>query len=390
MNPLTRIGAAALVVIGMLAGGVSAAPALAADANLPRFGSQAFGPHAFGLDHAVFVQTDGLSGNQIVAYDRAGNGTLTQASIYSTGGLGGQLTGSVVDHTASQGALSYDRAANLLFAVNAGSNTVSAFAVFGDHLVLRQVISSDGTFPVSVTAEGHTVYVLNAEEGGSIQGYAIVFGHLVFLPGSHRPLGLTTGKPGEPEQFTHTPGQVALSPDGSKLIVTTKAAGQSIEVFTVYPWGALSATPVVNADETVPFAVTFDPQGHLLVAEAAGALASFQLNANDTVTALDSVETKQVATCWLTSAAGYYYTSNAGSGTLTGFRDTFGGQLTLLGNTETHPGTVDSSSVGNLLYVQGGKEGTVDEFQVQGNGSLANLGSVLVPGAVGGEGILAG
>ncbi len=385
MNPLTRIGAAALVAIGMLAGGVSAASALAADAHLPRFGS-----HAFGLDHAVFVQTDGLSGNQIVAYDRAGNGALTQAGIYSTGGLGGQLTGSVVDHTASQGALSYDRAANLLFAVNAGSNTVSVFAVFGDRLVLRQVISSDGTFPVSVTAEGHTAYVLNAEEGGSIQGYAIVFDHLVFLPGSHRSLGLTTGKPGEPEQFTHTPGQVALSPDGSKLIVTTKAAGQSIEVFTVYPWGALSATPVVNVDETVPFSVAFDPQGHLLVAEAAGALASFRLNANNTVTALDSVETKQAATCWLTPAAGYYYTSNAGTSTLTGFRDTFGGQLTLLGDTETHPGTVDGASVGNLLYVQGGKEGTVDELQVQADGSLANLGSVLVPGAVGGEGILAG
>jgi 6-phosphogluconolactonase (cycloisomerase 2 family) len=385
MKPLTRIGAAALVVIGMLAGGASAAPALGADANFP-----GFGPHAFGRDNAVFVQTDGLSGNQIVAYDRADNGALTQAGIYSTDGLGGQLTGSVVDHTASQGALSYDRAANLLFAVNAGSNTVSVFAVFGDRLALHQVISSGGAFPVSVTAEGHTAYVLNAEESGSIQGYAILFGHVVLLPGSHRSLGLTTGKPGEPEQFTHTPGQVALSPDGSKLIVTTKAAGQSIEVFTVYPWGALSASPVVNADETVPFAVAFDPAGHLLVAEAAGALASFQINANDTVTALDSVETKQVATCWLTPAAGYYYTSNAGSSTLTGFQDTLSGQLTLLGNTETHPGTVDGASVGDLLYVQGGKEGTVDEFRVQANGSLGNLGSVLVPGAVGGEGIVAG
>jgi hypothetical protein len=385
MNRLTRFAAAALVVIGVLAGGASAASARAADANFP-----GFGPHAVGLGNVVFVQTDGLSGNQIVAYDRADNGALTQAGIYSTGGLGGQLTGSVVDRTASQGALSYDRAANLLFAVNAGSNTVSVFAVFGDRLVLRQVIGSGGAFPVSVTAEGPTAYVLNAEEGGSIQGYAVLFGHVVFLPGSHRSLGLTTGKPGEPEQFTHTPGQVALSPDGSKLIVTTKAAGQSIDVFTVYPWGALSASPVVNPDETVPFAVAFDPQGHLLVAEAAGALASFQINANDTVTGLDSVQTKQVATCWLTPAAGYYYTSNAGSGTVTGFQDTFGAQLTLLGNTETHPGTVDGASVGNLLYVQGGKEGTVDEFRVQANGSLEDLGSVLVPGAVGGEGIVAG
>ncbi len=384
MNRLTRYGVGALVVMGMLAGGAGAAPALAG-ADVP-----GFGPPGFGLRNAVFVQTDGLSGNQIVAYDRADDGTLTQMGVYNTGGRGGQLTGSVVDHTASQGALTYDGSDNLLFAVNAGSNTVSVFAVFGDHLVLRQVISSGGVFPVSVTARRGAVYVLNAEEGGSIQGYAVVFGHLVLLPYSHRSLGLTTGKPGEEEQFTHTPGQVAFSPDGSKLIVTTKAAGQSIEVFTVYPWGGLSRNPVVTSDETVPFGVTFDPQGHVLVAEAAGALASFQLNANGSLTELDSVKTNQAATCWVTPAAGYYYTSNAGSATLTGFQATWGGQLTLLGNTKTHPGTVDGASTGDFLYVQGGGEGTVDEFQVRAGGSLETVGSVIFPGAAGGEGIVAG
>jgi hypothetical protein len=384
MNRLTRNVPGVLVAIGVLAAGVGAAPALAANSDFP------FGPPGFGLRNAVFVQTDGLGGNQIVAYQRSYNGTLTQAGIYSTGGRGGQLTGSVVDHTASQGSLTYDRADNLLLAVNAGSNTVSVFTVFGDHLALRQVISSGGAFPVSVTAKRGAVYVLNAEQGGSIQGYAVVFGHLVLLPYSHRSLGLTTGKPGEPEQFTHTPGQVAFSPDGSQLIVTTKAAGQSIEVFTVYPWGDVSRDPVVNSDETVPFGVSFDTQGHLLVAEAAGALASFQLNDNGTVAELDSVNTKQNATCWVTLAAGYYYTSNAGSATLTGFQAGWDGQLTLLGNTPTDPGTVDGASTGDFLYVQGGGEGTVDELEVQTGGSLENLGSVLVPDAAGGEGIVAG
>jgi 6-phosphogluconolactonase (cycloisomerase 2 family) len=394
MKALTRIGAATLAVAGILAGAVGAAPALASGGDHPGFGPPGFGPPGFGHpgfgpNHAVFVQTDGLAGNQIVAYDRAGDGTLTQAGIYNTGGNGGQLSGSVVDHTASQGALTYDRADNLLFAVNAGSNTVSVFAVFGDQLALRQVIGSGGKFPVSVTVHQGTVYVLNAEEGGSIQGYAVVFDHLALIPGSHRSLGLATGNPGEATQFVRTPGQVAFSPDGSKLIVTTKAAGQSIEVFTAYPWGGLSQNPVVNSDETVPFAVTFDPQGHLLVAEAAGALASFQLNENGTVTELDSVKTEQEATCWLTPAAGYYYTSNAGSATLSGFASTPGAQLTLLGNTATSPGTVDGASVGNFLYVQGGKEGTIDEFKVQADGALEHLGSLTVPDAAGGEGIVA-
>src|SRR4029077_11351609 len=57
----------------------------------------------------VFVQTDDPTGNTVVAYDRAADGRLTQAGTYATGGLGGVLDGSVVDHLASQGSLALDR-----------------------------------------------------------------------------------------------------------------------------------------------------------------------------------------------------------------------------------------------------------------------------------------
>jgi hypothetical protein len=349
-------------------------------------GQPGHGPVA-GPGNAVFVQTDGLAGNQIVAYDRREDGTLSYAGSYATGGRGGQLTGSVVDHTASQGSLTYDRSENLLLAVNAGSNTLSVFSVFGDHLALRQVLGSGGTFPVSITSGRGEAFVLNAENGGSVQGYAVLGAHLVPLPWLHRSLGLATLASGEAEQFTHTPGQVALSPDGANLIVTTKAAGQSIEVFKVLPFGRLSQNPVVTADPTVPFGVTFDRQGNLLVSEAAGALASFRIGYSGALTPISSVATGQAATCWVTPAGGFYFTSNAGSATLTGFGATFGGQLTLLGNTSTHPGTVDGASTGRNLYVQGGLEGTVDEFAVTPSGSLQAIGSLVVPGAVGGEGI---
>ena len=39
--------------------------------------------------------------------------------------------------------------------------------------------------------------------------------------------------------------------------------------------------------------------------------------------------------------------------------------------------------------MQGGKEGTLDEFEVQADGSLTSIGSLVVPDAVGGEGIVA-
>ncbi len=65
--------------------------------------------------------------------------------------------------------------------------------------------------------------------------------------------------------------------------------------------------------------------------------------------------------------------------------------MTALGNTTTDAGTVDAatSSDGRFLYVQAGGPGTVDAFRIEANGSLTALGSLTVPGAAGGEGIVA-
>src|SRR3954451_4341637 len=93
---------------------------------------------------AVFAMSGNLSGHTVVAFDRGTGGSLHQAGVYRTGGLGGQLTGSVVDHTASQGALALDN--GLLYAVNAGSDTLTVFDVHGDRLNKRQVIASGGAF----------------------------------------------------------------------------------------------------------------------------------------------------------------------------------------------------------------------------------------------------
>lgn len=388
----TRLGAALAVALATTALAASAAGAAgvvsAGTAGAVSAGSAGAvsGPYD---QHPVFVQTDNLAGNQVVAYDRTPAGTLTRAGVYDTGGLGGQLEGSVVDHLASQGSLAYDPSDGLLFAVNAGSDTVSVFAVYGDRLQLRQVIGSGGSFPVSVAVSRGLVYVLNAENGGSLQGYATAWGRLVAIPGSNRPLGLN---PNEGPQFTHTPGQVAFSPDGSRLIVTTKANGSDIDVFAVTAFGRLSA-PTVNAEPgAVPFAVSFDEQGHLLVAEAGtDALASFALGWNGALKQLDELGTGQEATCWVARDGRYVYVSNAASASLTGFAEGFGGQLTWLGDTATDGGTVDAaaSADGRFLYVQTGAAGDVDEFAVGPQGALTKLGSVSVPGAAGGEGIVA-
>jgi 6-phosphogluconolactonase (cycloisomerase 2 family) len=338
---------------------------------------------------AVFVQSDNPSANTVVAYDRAANGSLRQAGSYPTGGLGGVLTGSAVDHLASQGSLAYDRTHALLYAVNAGSDTITVFTVHGDRLELAQVITAGGAFPVSITVHDNLVYVLNARGGGSVQGYLRDGHSLLLVPAWHRALGLDQTLAPE---FTHTPGQIAFTPDGSQLVVTTKANGNDIDVFAVDRHGAPSATPVVNAEPgTVPFAVAFDHEGRLLVAEAGpSALATFAIADDGALTALQQVATGQAGTCWLAADGTRFFTSNAGSATLSGYRERHGA-LTALGNTGTDPGTVDAavSTDHHYLYVQTGAHGIVDEFRISADGSLTAIGSVTVPGGAGGEGITA-
>jgi 6-phosphogluconolactonase (cycloisomerase 2 family) len=378
MRKFVHVAAGAGTALGLLAWAPLAAGAL--------------NPHdTTGADHVVFVQTDNLSGNQVVAYDRADDGSLTLSAAYNTGGVGGQLNGSAVDYLASQGSLTYDATNSLLYVVNAGSNTVSVFSVNGDQLSLQQVVDSGGSFPVSVAVSGNLVYVLNARDGGSISGFRVAGDKLHPITGSTRSLGLTI--PTDANEYTHTPGQVAFSPDGSQLVVTTKASSNAIDVFGVGPDGRPSSSPVSNPEPgTVPFAVTFDSFGHLLVAEAGtNALASFALATNGTLTQLNAVATGQPATCWVAPAQGYDYASNAGGPSVSGFNAAANGNLTDLGNTTTDPGTVDASASagGQYLYVQTGGNGIVDEFSVNADGSLSALGSVVVPGAAGGEGIVA-
>jgi 6-phosphogluconolactonase (cycloisomerase 2 family) len=341
-----------------------------------------------GTNGAVFVQTDNTAGNAIAVYDRGRDGSLSPAGTYSTGGNGGVLGGSQVDHLASQDSLVYDAGAGELFAVNAGSDTVTVFGVRGDRLHRRQITASGGTFPVSIAVHGDLVYVLNALNGGTIQGYRLLDGFLSPVPGSSRSLGLD---PTATPQFTTTPGDIAFTPDGRDLLVTTKANTNAIDVFAVDAQGQPAATPVINSEPgTVPFSLAFEGGHQVDVGEAGpNAVASFSLLGDGTLRPLASLGTGGSATCWLVADGNVLFAGNAGSATESSVLDAPSGGLTLTATTTTDPGTVDAASSpgGRYLYVQTGANGIVDEFQVGPAGALTALGSVTVPNAIGGEGI---
>ena len=68
-----------------------------------------------------------------------------------------------------------------------------------------------------------------------------------------------------------------------------------------------------------------------------------------------------------------------------------GGTLTTQGTFATGAGQVDVAATadGRYLYAQTGAAGTVVSLRVNRDGTLTKTGEVTVPGAVGGEGIVA-
>ncbi len=368
------VAVAAAALLGGVAGGAEAAQTTSAAAN-----------------EAVFVQTNDPGGNSIVAFRRHAGGALAFAATYPTGGNGGRTSGSASDPLASQSSLVYDSAAGLLLAVNAGSNTVSVFAVRGDRLHLRQVISSGGPFPVSIAVRGSLAYVLDAGLAGNVSGYQINDGRLRPIPGSTRSLGLSNANP---PFFLSSPAQVGFTPAGTQLVVTTKNNG-TVDVFSVNHAGLLSGHPASNPVAGAPFAFIFDAAGRLALVNAGdSSLGTFGINPNGKLSAVGPPVTDgQVAACWIIAARGFGYVANTGSGTISQYSINSSGTVTLVNAAAatgiSGPTDMASAAHGEFLYDQGGQSSSVNAYHVGSDGSLTLIQSQTVPDGASQEGIVA-
>ena len=318
-------------------------------------------------ERAVYTLTNRTSGNAVAIFTRAADGRLTAAGTVSTGGTG---TGGGLG---SQGALALNDAGQLLFAVNAGSNEISAFLVNPEgRLALAARVASGGTQPISLSAHGHLLYVLNAGGSGNINGFTIgADGALSPIPGSTRPLtGTAVG-----------PAQVAFSPDGRLLVVTEKTVNR-IAVYTVGPDGVATGPTSVASAGVRPFGFAFGQRDGLFVSEAAGTASSYQVGENGRLTVVSgAVATHQGAPCWLvvTTDGRFAYTANAHSGTISGFRVGPDASLSLLdvsGQTaKVGAGNIDLAlpTNGQYLYQLNGS-GTITALRVQDDGALETIG----------------
>jgi len=323
----------------------------------------------------VYIESNQASGNEVLVYTRSSSGSLSPSNSFATGGNG---TGAGLG---SQGAvILYEFAAHIyLYAVNAGSNEVTAFLVNGNTLTWVDKVSSHGTTPISVTAHNDLLYVVNTGSD-NISGFHIgTDGHLTYLENSTK--ALSDGNAG--------PAQIQFNNAGAQLVVTEKNTNR-ISTFSVHADGLTSNVLSHPAIGITPFGFGFDNHDQLLVTDAFGgaagqsAVTSFNLSNSGSLSLIDGpVGTTQTSACWLTitNNGKWCYAANTGSGTITGY-NIDGGQLTLLNAngitavTGTTPGDIDVSNNSKFLYNVNSGSHSITEFKVNDNGSLDAIGSV--------------
>jgi 6-phosphogluconolactonase len=328
----------------------------------------------------VYTETNDAAGNAVQVYRTAADASLSLATEVKTGGLGsgGGL--------GNQGALAITANGHWLFAVNAGSDELTVFAVTHAGLKWVDKVHTGGAQPVSVTAHDDLVYVLNAGGSGNIAGFHLLLnGHLKPIPGSIQPLSSATAGP----------AQIAFDRDGDRLVVTEKATNK----LSIYALADdVAQTPSVrDSNGKTPFGFAFDRHGDLLVSDAFGgatnasALSSYDIDEeSDSLEVISgSVPTHQSAACWVVLArhGRFAYVTNTGSGTITGYRVRHSGELIRLdadgitGTTGGAPTDAAAGRDGRILFVLSPSIGRIVSFEVRSDGSVVNLGSAIGPPA---------
>lgn len=340
-------------------------------------GTRAFAAEDDSPDHmrggAVYTMTNAASGNAVIMFNRSQNGSLRQTGMYYTGGQGSG------DALGSQGSVILSEHNLLLFAVNAGSNEISVFGALPNRLVALDKVPSGGTRPVSLTVHRNVLYVLNAGAPANITGFRISHSGLSMISGSTRPLsGPDVG-----------PAQVEFSPNGHLLAVTEKMTNK-ISTYVVGNDGMATGPMVEDSAGMTPFGFAFDRHGRMVVSEAFGgapnasAMSSYNASSDGNITPISaSVPTHQTAACWvvITDNGRYTYTTNTGSGTISGYRIAQDGSLSLLDpdgvTASTGAGSTpideDLTRDSRYLYVLASGAHSIAGFRVNHDGSLSRV-----------------
>lgn len=322
----------------------------------------------------LYTESNEAGQNTIWVFSQDADGMLTKQQEVNSGGAGfGAGLG-------SQGALVLNETHSLLFAVNAGDNTVSSFSVAADgSLTLKHTAASGGTKPNSVTVSGNILYVLNTGSS-SIYGFTVgADGELTKIEGSWHALSDTA---------VDAP-QISFEPTGHALYVTEKATNK-IDRFTLSSSGAIASADFMPSTGVTPFGFDYARNKKFLVVSnavmglpAAGSCTSYSLSVNGLLNDRNgAVANNQGAPCWVgtTKYGAFAYVANTGNGSLSSYYISETGNLYLINAAAgaAGMGTIDVkvSSDNRYTYAIGAVSNTLEEFARKPFGQLSHIGTV--------------
>lgn len=317
---------------------------------------------------AVFTLSNATSGNRVLVFARAADGTLAPAGSAATGGNG---TGANLN---SQGALALSPDGRRLYAVNAASNTLTVFAVHGTHLEWLAAVPSGGTTPTSVTAGHGRVYVLNAGTPGVTGFWAT--GHGVRRIDD----GATTLAAAD-----SAPAQVSLNPAGTALAVTNTGSN-TIDTISLNRDGSIHRLRSHPSAGLTPFGFAFTARGVLVVSDAHqapfSAASSYRIGHTGSLRLLSGpVSSNEAAACWVAITGRWAFTADAGSGTISAYRVGDGGRLHLAAAAAADAGPtsnpLDESITPDGRYLDVLTDGlhSITSYRIGQDGSLTAVGA---------------
>jgi len=394
-------------------------------------------PPASQADGAVFIltnSTDPSRGNEIGMYVRDGKtGDLELSGFFPTGrldqgapqlGAGPAPTSSVfgfllpvpADSHGSSDSLILGLRNRCLFAVNAGSNSVSSFRVMRGDLELMSVISSkgsaDASFPNSLAEYKGVLYVLNAGGMGSLTGFDVGPDcSLEPIPESTRSLaGISDSFPiPAPVEVLTSPAHIAFSPDGNRLVAAIKGGdvparpglfpSGRVAVFSVDADGLLGepqVTPFSSPElRGGPFSVLFTGPDELIVTHSnSQTVGTYRILDDGSLSIISGpFSTSSTAPCWLDATDQFAYIASLGdlpavgaspnaNGTIDIYRVLDDGALEPLGIRVDYPVPgpgisgnhgIDIRIIGQYLYIMQPRFGRVGRYTIADDGNLTDF-----------------
>ncbi len=364
--------------------------------------------------------------NEVVAYARMEDGQLEQIGVYETGGLGENIRNSGANPLASQDPLIVSNDNRFVFAVNAGSESVSSFAIQND-MTLDPVsldVSTTGATnaqnPVSITQYAQYLYVANTG------AFFDEFGNeLTSLPDDRNRtnssiIGFVIGNDGslseldgsEIPNIAANVGSIEFSNDGSAIYITERRTNRILTVSMTsqgLPALDVDGQPIVSeflSQTAQPFGtdlfVNDSGEEVLLVSEGnngapgLSALSSYTVSPDSSLSGAslstgiegDPLVTGFTFGCWVEIADGpsndYAFVSNTPDGTVTSYRINNDGTLDRIeseaGNagipgddTQNGGGVLDAEVTYPFLYQVVNNDSRIAQWRINEGGSLERM-----------------